>query len=78
MRREIAVFLTMVALTGACGEAGRDRDTGALDDDRAGADTLVESETVKDTTVITADTNIDVDTVKETDNIEDKDEDKRE
>ena len=42
------------------------------DHDRSGVDTLVESETVKDTTVVTADTSIDVDTVKKTDNIEDK------
>jgi hypothetical protein len=70
MRKQLAVLLAIVALSGACRET--DRDTGALDDERTGADTLVESETVKDTTVVTADTSIDVDTVKETDNIEDK------
>jgi hypothetical protein len=68
--RKLAAILAIVALLGACKEA--DRDTGAADNDRAGVDTLVESETVKDTTVVTADTSIDVDTVKKTDNIEDK------
>jgi hypothetical protein len=70
--RKLAAILAIVALSGACKEA--DRDTGAADadHDRSGVDTLVESETVKDTTVVTADTSIDVDTVKKTDNIEDK------
>jgi hypothetical protein len=54
---------------GACREA--DRDTGALDEDRVGVDTIVESETVKDTAVVRADTTIDVDTLEKTDNIED-------
>jgi hypothetical protein len=58
----------MVALLGACREA--DRDTGALDEDRVGVDTIVESETVKDTAVVRADTTIDVDTLEKTDNIE--------
>lgn len=70
MRKQLAAILAIVALSGACKEA--DRDTGAVNEDRAGVDTLVESETVKDTTVITADTSIDVDTVKKTDHIEDK------
>ena len=68
--RKLAAIVAIVALLGACKAA--DRDTGAADNDRAGVDTLVESETVKDTTVVTADTSIDVDTVKKTDNIEDK------
>jgi hypothetical protein len=72
MRKQLAVILTAVALTGACKNADRDRDTGALDNDRSGADTMVQSETVKDTTVVTADTTIDVDTTKQTDNIDDK------
>jgi len=54
-------------LLGGCKKA--DRDTGALDQDRAGMDTTVKSGTVKDTTVIKADTNIDVDTVSKTDHI---------
>jgi hypothetical protein len=70
MRKQLAVGLAIVALSGACREA--DRDTGAVDNDRAGADTIVESETVKDTTVVTADTSIDVDTVEQTDNIDDQ------
>ena len=68
--RKLAAILAIVALSGGCREA--DRDTGAADNDRAGVDTVVESETVKDTTVITADTSIDVDTVEKTDNIEDE------
>jgi hypothetical protein len=70
MRKQLAVILTMAALAGACNER-RDRDTGALDNERSGTDTVVQSETVKDTTVIEADTSIDVDTVKQTDNIDD-------
>jgi hypothetical protein len=72
MRKQLAVMLAVVALTGACREA--ERDTGSLDNDRAGADTIIESETVKDTTIVTADTSIDVDTVKKTDNIDDTNE----
>jgi hypothetical protein len=70
--RKLAAILVVLALSGACREA--DRDTGAADveRDRSGVDTMVESETVKDTTVITADTSIDVDTVEKTDNIDDK------
>ena len=37
---------------------------------------MVQSETVKDTTVVQADTSIDVDTVKQTDNIDDSAKDK--
>ena len=70
MLKQLAAALAIMALAGACKEA--DRDTGAIDNDRSGTDTLVHSETVKDTTVITADTSIDVDTVKQTDNIDDK------
>ena len=69
MRKQLAVALAIMALSGACREA--DRDTGAIDNDRSGTDTVVQSETVKDTTVITADTSIDVDTVEQTDNIDD-------
>jgi hypothetical protein len=69
MGKQLAVALAIVALSGACREA--DRDTGAIDNDRSGTDTLVQSETVKDTTVITADTSIDVDTVQQSDNIDD-------
>ena len=67
--RKLTAILAVVALLGGCREA--DRDTGALDDDRSGADTIVESETVKDTAIVEADTSIDVDTVEKTDNIED-------
>ena len=66
--RKLTAILAVVALLGGCRPA--DRDTGALDEDRSGADTIVESETVKDTTVVEADTSIDVDTVEKTDNIE--------
>ena len=67
MLKQLGVLLAIVALSGACREA--DRETGARDD-RAGVDTIVESETVKDTTVVEADTNIDVDTTKKTDHVE--------
>lgn len=67
--RKLTAVLAFVALSVGCREA--DRDTGAVDNDRAGADTLIESETIRDTTIVTADTSIDVDTVKKTDNIED-------
>jgi hypothetical protein len=65
--RKLAAGLAILALLGGCKKA--DRDTGALDQDRAGMDTTVKSGTVKDTTVIKADTNIDVDTVSKTDHI---------
>ena len=74
MRKQLAVMLAIVALSGACKQA--DRDTGAVDNERSGTDTMVQSETVKDTTVVQADTSIDVDTVKQTDNIDDSAKDK--
>jgi hypothetical protein len=67
MRKQLAAGLTVVALLGGCKKA--DHDTGALNDDRTGIDTVVKSGTVKDTTVVKADTNIDVDTMKHTDHI---------
>ena len=66
MTTKLAAALAMMALLGGCQK--RDTDTGALDKDRAGVDTVVQSNTVKDTTVVKADTNIDVDTLKHTDN----------
>jgi len=66
MLTKLAAGLAVVALLGAC-ERPADRETGAADRDRAGVDTMVQSSTVKDTTVVRADTNIDVDTVKQTD-----------
>ncbi len=68
MRTQVAGVLAVLALLGGCREA--DRETGARDDERAGADTIIESETIKDTTIVTADTSIDVDTVKQTDRID--------
>lgn len=67
MRKHLAVGLAIVAVLGGCKEA--DHDTGAVDNDRSGVDTVVQSETVKDTTIVTADTSIDVDTIKQTDHI---------
>jgi hypothetical protein len=66
--RKLAAIVAIVALAGACKPA--DRDTGAVDNDRSGTDTVVQSETVRDTTVIQADTSIDVDTTKQTDHAE--------
>lgn len=70
MRKQLGLLLAVGALSMGCGDAG-DRDTGAVDDDRTGADTTITAETVRDTTIVTADTAIDVDTVKKTDNIDD-------
>jgi hypothetical protein len=68
---KLAAALAVVALLGGCDRKDADRDTGALDNDRSGVDTAVQSSTVKDTTIIKADTSIDVDTIKKTDNIDD-------
>ena len=62
MTTKLAAALAMMALLGGCQK--RDTDTGALDKDRTGVDTVVQSNTVKDTTVVKADTNIDVDTLR--------------
>ncbi|MEZ0335902.1 MAG: hypothetical protein ACAI18_18070 [Gemmatimonadales bacterium] len=67
MWQKLAASLVIVALVGACKPA--ERDTGAVDNDRSGVDTVVQSETVKDTAIVQADTSIDVDTIKKTDNI---------
>ncbi|HET9038820.1 MAG TPA: hypothetical protein VFN40_01555 [Gemmatimonadales bacterium] len=71
MTTKLAAALAMMALLGGCQK--RDNDTGALDRDRAGVDTVVQSSSVKDTTIVKADTNIDVDTLKKTDNIKKND-----
>ncbi len=67
--KKLAAALAVMALLGGCDRKDADRDTGALDKDRTGVDTVVQSSSVKDTTVVKADTNIDVDTIKKTDNI---------
>jgi hypothetical protein len=69
MLKQLAVAMAIVALAGGCKPA--DRDTGAVDNDRSGVDTAVQSTTVKDTTVVEADTSIDVDTTKQTEHGED-------
>lgn len=74
MLKQFAVVLAVVALSGACREA--DRETGSLDNERSGVDTIVESETIKDTTIVSADTTIDVDTLKHTDNLDDENEER--
>jgi hypothetical protein len=71
MLRKLAAGLAIVALAGACKPADRNSDTGAVDNERSGIDTVVNSETVKDTAVVQKDTSIDVDTLKKTDHIED-------
>ena len=73
MQRRLTAVLALVVLSAGCKAA--DRETGAADNERAGADTIIESETIRDTTIVTADTSIDVDTVKKTDNIDDADRD---
>jgi len=70
MRVTLTTTIAALALLGAC---NRRDDTGArTDNDRRGLDTVYQSQTVRDTTVIRADTNIDVDTVKKTDHIDDQ------
>ena len=66
MTTKLAAALGIMALLGGCQK--RDADTGALDKDRVGVDTSIQTNSVKDTTVVKADTNIDVDTLKKTDN----------
>jgi ABC-type uncharacterized transport system auxiliary subunit len=68
--KKLAAALAVMALLGGCDRKDADRDTGALD--RSGTDTVVQSSTVRDTTVVKADTSVDVDTVKKTDHIDDK------
>ena len=71
MLRKLAAGIAIVALAGACKPADRNPDTGAVDNERSGVDTMVNSETVKDTAVVQKDTSIDVDTLQKTDHVED-------
>jgi ABC-type uncharacterized transport system auxiliary subunit len=68
--KKLAAALAVVAVLGGCNRKDADHDTGALD--RSGTDTVVQSGTVKDTTVVNADTSVNVDTVKKTDHIDKK------
>jgi ABC-type uncharacterized transport system auxiliary subunit len=67
--RKLVAALAVVAVLGGCKKADTNNDTGAVDNDRSGVDTMVHSSTVKDTTLVKADTSIDVDTLKKTDHI---------
>ena len=69
MWKQFAAVVAIAVQAGGCAEG--ERDTGALNDDRVGVDTTIESETIRDTTIIQADTTIDVDTLEKTDNIDD-------
>lgn len=69
MTTKLATALAMMALLGACQK--RDTDTGALNRDSAAVDTSIQSNTVRDTTVVKTDTNIDVDTTMKTDHVDD-------
>jgi len=75
MTTKLATSLAVMALLVGCQK--RDTDTGALDKDQAGIDTVIQSNSVKDTTVLKADTTIDVDTLKKTDNIKQPDSTKK-
>jgi hypothetical protein len=75
--RTILASLVVLALGTGCESRRADSETGAAEGERSGVDTLIETERVQDTTVITADTSIDVDTVEKTDHIEDEDKDNR-
>jgi hypothetical protein len=71
MRSSLAALLAL-ALVAGCENRRDDNEIGAAEGERSGVDTLIETEQVKDTTVITADTTIDVDTVEKTDHIEEE------
>jgi hypothetical protein len=79
MRIALATIFAL-ALVAGCenrrADTNVDNETGAAERDRTGIDTLIESERVKDTTVVRADTSIDVDTLDKTDNIEEGREDR--
>ena len=70
--RSILAALCIFALATGCENRRADTETGAADDERAGVDTLIETQRVQDTTIVTADTSIDVDTVEKTDHIEEE------
>jgi hypothetical protein len=72
MRITLAAVLAL-ALVAGCENRRTDTETGAADDDRSGVDTLVQTERVRDTTIVKADTSIDVDTIKQTDHIKEND-----
>lgn len=69
MRNTLAALFALAVMTG-CDNRRADTETGAAERDRVGVDTLIETQRVRDTTVVRADTTIDVDTIKETDHIE--------
>jgi len=73
MRITLAALFAL-ALVAGCENRRGDNETGDADNDRAGVDTMIETERVQDTTIVSADTSIDVDTLRQTDNI-DKDRD---
>jgi hypothetical protein len=71
MRSTLAALFAL-ALVAGCENRRADNDTGEAAEagERSGVDTLIETERVRDTTVVRADTSIDVDTIKDTDHIE--------
>ena len=54
--KKLVTALAVVALLGAC-DRKADHDTGALERERSGMDTIIQSSSIKDTTVVKADTN---------------------
>ncbi len=67
MRTKLAAAVALLTLVG-CNKTNRE--TGAAGDQtRSGTDTTIQSDRIKDTTVVKKDTTIDVDTTKKTDNI---------
>ena len=72
MQMKLAALLTLAIVVAGCEDRRGDAETGAAEGDRSGVDTVIQSESVKDTTVIRADTSIDVDTVESTDHIKEK------
>lgn len=67
MHTKLAATVAVMALLGGCSR--KDTDTGAMNRDRSGVDTVVKSDAIKDTTVVKKDTTIDVDTLKKTEHI---------
>ncbi len=71
MRSTLAALFALALIAG-CENRRADTETGAAagDAERSGVDTLIETERIKDTTIVSADTSIDVDTIEKTDHIE--------
>jgi hypothetical protein len=70
MRTKLAAAIALLALVG-CNQKGRETGT-AGDSTMAGTDTTIQSDRIKDTTVVKTETTFFVDTTKKTDHFVDK------